>query len=85
MPAGPTGSVSDPTPAFSWSTISGVTTYQVKLVDLTTKQTSLYTTTDPTWTPPADLIVSHRYRFAVAALNSLNEGSLSVSLVLRIV
>jgi surface antigen len=84
-PSGPTGDISNLSPTFSWSTVTGATIYRVKLDDLTTRKSSSYLVTDPTWTPPADLIVGHRYRFAVEALNSLNEGKLGLPLILRIV
>lgn len=85
IPSGPTGNVNDRTPTFTWTPITGATTYRVKLDDVTTGMYTLYTVAGTTWTPPADLVVGHNYRFAVAAINSLNQGVVSTPLNLKIV
>jgi uncharacterized protein YkwD len=82
-PNGPTGTVSEDRPTFSWSAIAGSTQYQVRIDDVTAGMTQttiqLAKTTDTSWSPPIDLKNGHTYRWWVRSMNSLGQGFWSVS------
>jgi hypothetical protein len=73
---GPIGDVSGLRPSFSWTAIDGVTDYLIAVGDLTTGRTILnrQSTTGTSWSPPADLVAGHTYRWRVVARNALGVG-----------
>jgi hypothetical protein len=83
--SGPSGTVSDRTPTFTWTAIAGATTYWTRLDDLTAGTSTTVRMSATTWTPSSGLIAGHQYRFWVAAMNSSNLGTASLPLNLTIV
>ena len=78
--AGPAGAVADVRPAFQWSVIDNATQYQVFLTDLTANKANIFPgtlVTTAAWTPGADLISGHQYRWTVRALNAAGLGAWS--------
>jgi hypothetical protein len=88
---GPGGSVSLLRPTFTWSGLAGSTTYQVRVDDLTTGQTGVFrplVSVDQAWTPGADLVRGHTYRWWVRVVvpdaRGASMGAWSVAKVFRI-
>ena len=82
----PTGNVTDRTPTFSWSTITGATSYEIQITDMTTgKRVARQVVHDLNWTPTSDLIAGHRYRWVVRAMNSGGFGAWSLAKDFQIV
>lgn len=68
---GPASTVSELRPTATWNAVPGATGYQVVLNNRTTNASNLFpntTTSNSTWTPPADLIAGHGYRVSVRAV-----------------
>lgn len=68
VPIGPGGPESGLRPTFTWAGLAGSTTYQVRVDDLTTGQTKRFlplVSVNQAWTPPADLVRGHSYRWWV--------------------
>lgn len=66
----PTSIISNLTPTFSWTGVSGVANYEVYVSDLATGQWADQTVTGTSWTPTQTLVSGHRYRWWVRALNA---------------
>jgi hypothetical protein len=68
VPIGPGGPEPGLRPTFTWAGLAGSTTYQVRVDDLTTGQTKRFlplVSVNQAWTPPADLVRGHSYRWWV--------------------
>jgi hypothetical protein len=85
VPAGPGGDVTDRTPTLTWSAITGASSFQVKLKNRTTGSIVVATVSGTNWTPAADLIAGHDYRWWVRALNSDDLGKWSAGSDFRVV
>ncbi|HEX3150170.1 MAG TPA: CAP domain-containing protein [Gemmataceae bacterium] len=87
IPIGPFGPTSGPTPTFTWAGITGASSYQVRVDDLTTGQANVYlaTVTDQAWTPTKAMQTGHVYRWYVRALTDGMYGAWSISKDLRVV
>ncbi len=75
---GPSGTVANTTPTFSWSAVTGANTYSLYLSDLTTHHYGLVRLTGLTttsWTPTTPLKAGHHYRFVVRAWNTSGDYS----------
>jgi hypothetical protein len=83
---GPLGDVSSRRPTFSWSAIDGAR-YVLVIDDLTTGRNSLYRQSlmSTSWSPPADLIAGHTYRWRVVAVNANGVGIWTAPQLARIV
>jgi hypothetical protein len=85
-PSGPVGDVNNVRPTFNWSAVTGVASYQVRVVDLTTgRRVYLESVSATNWSPSSDLVVGHRYRWWVRAVNAAGLGAWSVLTDFRVV
>jgi len=85
-PSGPVGDVNNVRPTFNWSAVGGTTSYQVRVLDVTTgRRVYLESVNGTNWTPNSDLVVGHRYRWWVRAVNAAGLGAWSVLTDFRVV
>jgi hypothetical protein len=74
----PVGTVSDRTPTFTWSSVTGATSYEVVVVNLATgTRIARQVVAGTNWTPTSDLAIG-RYRWYVRAMNSIGFGHWSI-------
>jgi hypothetical protein len=82
----PIGTITDDRPVFGWTAVSGTTTYQIAVSDLTSGKTvAKLPVNGLNWTPSADLVAVHRYRWWVRALNLDEQGVSSVAVEFSVV
>lgn len=66
--SGPSGTVTSIAPTFSWSGVTGATSYQVWLTDQTTGRNNVVNVSGTTWTPTFGLAMGHNYVWWVGAV-----------------
>jgi hypothetical protein len=82
----PAGDITVLRPSFSWSAIDGASRYTIAIDDLTTgRRAYLDSTTQTSWSSPNDLVIGHRYRWRVIALNANGLGRWSAAADFRVV
>ena len=69
---GPSGSITTLLPTFTWSDITGVPSYEVRLADRTTGQVVNTVVAGASWTPTAPLNLNNTYVWSVGAIGANN-------------
>jgi hypothetical protein len=66
-------------PAFTWTTVGGASGYVIQVNDVSAIMPAIYTVrvTDPTWTPPNNLVSGRTYTWQVRAVNAAGLGGWS--------
>ncbi|MCA9085588.1 MAG: hypothetical protein KDA81_16120, partial [Planctomycetaceae bacterium] len=83
----PTGSTSNRTPAFTWTAVSGATSYALQVNNITTGQNNIIREDALTATSftPSTALPTGTYRAWVRALNSATAGAWSLVLEFEVV
>jgi hypothetical protein len=68
--SGPSGVIGTNVPTFSWTSLAGVSSYEIWLTDTTTGQTVTLTVTGASWTPTRLLNLGDQYMWWVGAIGS---------------
>lgn len=75
--SGPTGTVADLRPDFSWTGVAGAR-YEVRVNDLTTFTPNIFpgaVATGNSWSPPSDLVAGRTYQWKIRAINADGLGA----------